>query len=262
MPLLNRPGIKTAAEIEAMRKSNRLARRIVAELGAQVKPGATTRQLDTLARRLAEEAGAKAAFYHYRVGKKVYPDHICASVNETVVHGIPNHTPLKPGDLLSIDYGCFLDGWCGDTAFTWCVGDCPTPQARHLMEVTRRALEIGIGEARPGRRVFDIAKAVQEHCEGNGCGVVRALVGHGIGRKMHEPPQVPNYACRESIRDRLRPGMTFCVEPMVTAGGYEVKELADGWTVVTADGSLAAHYEHTIVVLSDGPEILSTPDEI
>ena len=221
----------------------------------------TTRDLDNLARGMTRDAGAEPAFYRYRVGSRVYPDFICASVNDAVVHGVPDDRPLEDGDIVSIDYGCFLDGWCGDTAYTWAVGE-PSEAAAHLMRVTREALAIGIEHAQPGKRVFDVAKAVQEHVETNGCSVVRSLVGHGIGRKMHEPPQVPNYAHVDTRHDRLRPGMTICIEPMVTGGGFEVYEADDQWTALTVDGSLAAHYEHTVAILDDGPEILSVPDEI
>ena len=257
----NRPTIKTAEEIEAMRRSNLLTRRIVAELGEQIAPGVSTRDLENVARKLTDDAGARAAFYQYRVGSRVYPDYLCASVNDAVVHGIPSDRPLEPGDVVSLDFGVIIDGWYGDTAYTWCVGE-PSSQAAHLMDTTKEALAIGIAAAQPGKRVFDVAKAIQNHVEAEGCGVVRELVGHGIGRQLHEPPQVPNYAAMETRRDRLRPGMTICIEPMVTAGAYQVKELPDGWTVLTADGSLAAHYEHTVVILSDGPEVLSLPDEL
>ncbi|NUP98771.1 MAG: type I methionyl aminopeptidase [Armatimonadetes bacterium] len=245
-----------------MRRSNLLARRIVQQLGELIAPGMTTRLLDEKARELTHAAGAKAAFYQYHPGTRTpFPGYLCASINEAVVHGIPDDRPLEPGDVVSLDYGCVLDGWYGDTAYTWCVGE-PSPGAAHLMAVTREALALGIAAAQPGKRVWDVAKAVQTQVEGNGCGVVRNLVGHGIGRRLHEPPQVPNFATMETRRDRLRPGMTFCIEPMVTAGHYDVKTAPDGWTEVTRDGSLAAHYEHTIVILSDGPEILSLPDEL
>lgn len=256
-----RPSIRTADEIEAMRRSNLLTRRIVAELGARIAPGVTTRDLENLARKLTDAAGARAAFYQYRVGQRVYPDYLCASVNDAVVHGIPNDQPFEAGDLVSLDFGVIVDGWYGDTAYTWCVGE-PAPETAHLMATTKDALAIGIAAAQPGKRVFDIAKAIQAHVEGQGCGVVRELVGHGIGRHLHEPPQVPNYAAMETRRDRLRPGMILCIEPMVTAGSYQVREADDGWTVLTADGSLAAHYEHAVVILSDGPEVLSLPDEL
>ncbi len=256
-----RPSIKTPDEIEAMRRSSRLTRQIVATLGERVAPGVTTRELELLARTLTDEAGAKAAFYQYRVGAKVYPDYLCASVNEAVVHGIPNDRPLEPGDVVSLDFGLVVDGWYGDTAYTWCVGEAP-PATAHLLQTTREALAIGIAAAHPGRRIFDVARAIQKYVEGQGCGVVRELVGHGIGQQLHEPPQVPNYAAMESRRDLLRPGMTLCIEPMVTAGSYQVKELPDQWTVVTLDGSLAAHYEHTVVILSDGAEVLSLPNEL
>ncbi len=258
----DRPTIKTPEQIEVMRRSNLLARRIVAEMGALVAPGATTRQMDDLARRLTQEAGARAAFYQYRVGAKVFPAYVCASVNDVVVHGIPDDRPLETGDLVSLDYGCVIDGYFGDTAYTWCVGGQPSPEAAHLMQTTHDALDAGIAAAQPGKRVFDVAKAVQTVVEANGCGVVRSLVGHGIGQRLHEPPQVPNYADPRSTRDRLRPGMTICIEPMVTAGHYAVHEGPDGWAATTDDGSLTAHYEHTIVILSDGPEVLSLPHDL
>lgn len=254
--------LKTPLELDAMRKSNRLARQVVRELGRLVVPGATTRDLDQRARELTSAAGAKAAFYRYRVGAKVFDYYICSSVNECVVHGLPSDKPLVPGDLVSVDYGCILGGWVGDTAYTWCVGGQPSPVAAHLMKTTKEALALGIAAAQPGRRVYDVALAVQTHCESHGCGVVRSLVGHGVGRKLHEPPQVPNYAAPESRRDRLRPGMTICIEPMVTAGHWDTTELDDGWQVVTKDGSLTAHYEHCIAITADGPEILSLPDDL
>lgn len=259
----DRPVIKTAEEIAYMRRSSRLSREIVARLGERVRPGITTSELDRLAHALGEAAGARPAFYQYGGNgvRPAFPGAICASRNEAVVHGIPDDVPLEEGDIISIDYGCVLDGWFGDTAYTWAVGDI-SDEACHLMDVSQAALEKGIEQAVPGKRVFDIARAVQNHCEGNGCGVVRSLVGHGIGRRLHEPPQVPNYAALESRRDRLRPGMTICIEPMVTAGTYHVHPLEDGWTEVTDDGRYAAHFEHTVVILSDGCEILSLPDVI
>ena len=256
-----RPVIKTADELDKMRAANRLARAVLAEMGRRIKPGVTTMDLETEARRMTEAAGAKGAFYQYRVGDKVYPYYLCTSINDCVVHGFPNERPLEPGDIVSIDYGCVLDGFVGDTAWTWSVGE-PSPTARHLMDVTREALYRGIAMAQPGRRVFDVAREIQSYCESEGCGVVRALVGHGVGRRMHEPPQVPNYAAPESRRDRLRPGMTICIEPMITAGTWEVYEPEGKWDVLTRDGSLAAHYEHCIAILDDGPEILSLPEEI
>lgn len=254
--------LKTADEIEQMRLSNRFARQVLITLGQQIVPGATTGELNELARELTLAGGAKAAFYRYRVGHKVYEHHICASVNDCVVHGIPNDRPFEPGDLVSIDYGCLLNGWIGDTAYTWCVGGQPSPAAAHLMAVTKQALVIGIATAQAGRRVFDIARAVQNYCESQGCGVVRTMVGHGVGRRLHEPPQVPNYATNESRRDRLRPGMTICIEPMITSGGHETLEMPDGWQVVTSDGSLAAHYEHCIAITENGPDVLSLPDDL
>jgi len=256
-----RPSLKTAAELDKMRASNRLARRILAAVGKQIAPGVTTRALDDLARDMTAAAGATGAFYHYQVGNRIFPAHLCTSVNEVVVHGIPDDRPLVEGDVVSVDYGCHLDGWVGDTAFTWCVGQ-PSNGTAHLMAVTQEALKIGIAAALPGKRVWDVARAVQDYCESNGCGVVRSLVGHGVGRRLHEPPQVPNFANPESRHDLLREGMTICIEPMVTAGDWETEELADGWTIVTKDRSLAAHYEHCIAITDHGPEILSLPDDM
>ncbi len=254
---LQRPVIRTAEEIAKLRTAAQLSRRIVGELGAMIAPGVTTRQLDTRARRIADEGGWRASFYRYRG----YPNYLCASVNEAVVHGVPDDRPLEAGDVVSLDFGVIVDGWVGDTAYTWCLGE-PSETAAHLMRITRESLYLGIDKALSGKRVWDIAKAIQNHCETNGCGVVRQLVGHGIGRSLHEPPQVPNFASMETRRDRLRPGMVICIEPMVTAGGYEVDELPDGWTAVTRDRSLAAHFEHTVAITSDGPDILSLPDEL
>lgn len=250
-----KPALRTAEEIAGLREAARLSREIVAELGERIAPGVTTRELDTLARRRTDALGLRASFHKYHG----YPDYLCASVNEAVVHGIPNDRRLEPGDVVSLDFGVIVNGWYGDTAYTWCVGE-PSPQAAHLIEVTRESLRLGVDKCLAGKRVWDVAKAVQTHCESHGCGVVRALVGHGLGRGLHEPPQVPNYAAMETRRDRLRPGMVLCVEPMITAGGWEVEELPDGWTAVTKDRSLAAHFEHTVVITSDGPEILSLPD--
>ncbi len=255
------PTIKTPAEMDAMRAAGRLARSVLAAMGRMIAPGVTTLELEAEAQRLTAAAGARGAFYQYRVGAKVYPYYLCTSVNDCVVHGFPAERPLAEGDIISIDYGCELNGFIGDTAWTWPVGEV-SETAQHLLRVTREALYVGIEAAQAGRRVFDIGRAVQNHCESNGCGVVRALVGHGIGRRMHEPPQVPNYAAPETVRDRLRPGMTICIEPMVTAGDWRVYEPEDRWDVLTVDGSLAAHFEHCIAIGEDGPEILTLPEEI
>ncbi|HIE52921.1 MAG TPA: type I methionyl aminopeptidase [Armatimonadetes bacterium] len=246
--------IKTPEQIARMRRSNRLARRILLTLGEHVAPGVSTKELDLLARKLVTEAGGRPSFLGYRG----FPAAICASVNEVVVHGIPNDQKLREGDILSVDFGAFLDGFHGDTAATFPVGKINS-QAQHLLKVTYSALWRGIEAAVVGNRIGDISHAIQSYVESQGCGVVRKLVGHGVGREMHEDPQVPNFG-RPRTGPRLRPGMTLAIEPMITAGSYRVKVLPDGWTVVTADGSLAAHFEHTVVVLSDGPEVLSLPD--
>jgi methionyl aminopeptidase len=253
--------LKTRSEIEAMREANRIARHVVAGVGQHVAPGVTTLQLEEVARQLTHEAGVKPAFYQHTNGGSPFPAYLCTSVNEGVVHGIPNDTPLREGDIVGIDYGCILDGWYGDTAYTYPVG-AVAAETEHLLSMTREALAVGIAAAQPGRRVYDVSKAIERFCESNGLSVIRALCGHGIGRALWEPPQVPNYVQPESRADRLRPGTTICIEPMTALGGWEVDELDDGWTVVTADRSLAAQFEHCIAITEDGPDILSLPDEL
>lgn len=253
--------LKSEREIELMRKAGRLARRILDEIGTLARPGVPTHEIDQQAVKLCREAGAIPSFLgkaNPQAGKSAFPGAICASVNEAVVHGVPNRTPLVAGDLLSIDFGCQLQGWQGDTAWTYAIGEV-SAETRRLMRVTEESLYEGIKQARAGGHVGDIGQAVQRYVERHGYSVIRDLAGHGIGREVWEPPQVPNYG-EAHQGARLRVGMTIAIEPMVAMGGYEVNWLEDDWTVVTADGSLAAHYEHTIAILSDGPEIL-TPSE-
>lgn len=247
--------LKSPRELELMRAANRLARRILWRLGEEVKPGVTTQELDELARELTRQAGARPAFLGYPGTKGPFPAAICASVNEVVIHGIPNGRPLREGDIVGIDYGCILEGYVGDTAWTFPVGQV-SPEAQHLMEVTRTALFKGIEQAMEGHRVRDISRAIQRYVESHGCSVVRAMVGHGVGRTLHEEPQVPNYV-GPGFSPRLKVGMTLAIEPMITLGSHEVRVLDDGWTIVTRDGSLAAHFEHSIAILPEGPEILS-----
>jgi len=243
--------LKSAEEIKRIRQSCQIARRIVMRLGEEVRPGRTPTELDRLARQWAAEAGVKPSF----LGYKGYPAAICVAPNEVVVHGIPTSKPLQEGDLVGLDFGAYLNGYHGDTAYTFPVGSI-RPEVRSLMEITEASLYQGIKQARVGNRLGDIGHAIQSYVEARGCGVVRTLVGHGIGRDMQEDPPVPNVGKpRRGVR--LRPGMTLAIEPMITQGGYEVEVLPDKWTVVTKDRSLSAHYEHTIVILSDGPEILS-----
>jgi methionyl aminopeptidase len=216
-------------------------------------PGITTKEMDRVAREHIEKAGARPAFLGYRG----YPATLCISVNEEVVHGIPGPRKLREGDIVGLDLGCVVDGFFGDAARTVAVGRV-SEEAERLMRVTREALRAGIGLCHPGKRVGDIGHAVQTHAESHGYSVVREFVGHGIGTSLHEEPQVPNYG-PPGRRERLVPGMCLAIEPMVNVGRPEVEVLADGWTAVTRDRSLSAHYELTVAVTSFGPWILSEP---
>lgn len=243
-----------------MRRSGRVAQRLLNELGAAAQAGVTPAQLDALARKILEKSGAKSPFLGKKVGGPPYPAAITVSTNDAIVHGIPTHVPFHDGDIVSLDVGVLLNGYIGDTAGTFAVGE-PSAEADRLMRVTREALFLGIEQARVGNRVGDISWAIQNHIESHGYSVVKELVGHGVGRSMHEEPNVPNYG-RPGTGPVLRPGMTIAIEPMVNAGRAAVKTLADKWTVVTADGSLSAHYEHTVAILSDGPEILTVDEAV
>lgn len=237
-----------------MRKSGRLAQRILRALGEASKEGVTPRQLDALARRMLEEGGAKSPF----LGHHGYPATITVSVNEAIVHGIPRDTPFVSGDIVSLDVGTILNGFVGDNAATFPIGEV-SARAQRLLRVTEEALYLGIEAAKVGNRVGDIGWAVQNHVESHGYSVVKPLVGHGVGRSMWEEPQVPNYG-KPGTGARLKPGMTIAIEPMVNEGSDEVRQLKDRWTYVTADGLLSAHFEHTVAILSDGPEILTSID--
>lgn len=246
---------RSKGEIEKIRAAAELVATTLRELEGAVRPGVTTAELDGLAERFIRGYGGRPAFLGYRG----FPASICPSVNEEVVHGIPGPRVLREGDIVGIDVGVELDGFYGDAARTFAVGTV-SDEARRLMEVTRDALTEGIAQARPGNRVGDISNAVQRHVESHGYSVVRALVGHGIGRDMHEEPAVPNFGA-PGRGLRLWSGLVLAIEPMVNAGGHEVVTRPDGWTVATKDGSLSAHFEHTVVVGPDGPEILSVvPD--
>ena len=242
---------RSQAEIEKLRRVNQLVARILAELRQVVVPGITTTDIDELAERRVREAGAEPAFKGYHG----YPATVCASVNEQVVHGIPSNRPLVAGDIVSIDMGAKLDGFFGDCAVTVPVGTV-SPQATELLRVTEEALFRGIDAVRPGARVSDIGAAVQQHVEAQGFSVVREFVGHGIGTALHEEPQVANYG-PAGHGPRLSEGMVIAIEPMVNAGKPAVKVLSDGWTAVTKDKSLSAHFEHTVVVTREGCEILT-----
>jgi methionyl aminopeptidase len=221
------------------------------EVAAFIRPGLTLKQVDSFAAERIRAYGAKSAFLGYRK----YPCHICISVNDQVVHGLAIDRELRFGDIVSLDVGVVHNGFIGDTATTVAVGGCSV-EAQRLMDVTEKALQEGIAQAVVGRRVTDISRAIQNYVEGNGFSVVREFVGHGVGRSMHEEPQVPNFVDPKS-NQRLRPGMTIAIEPMVNAGLPGVKILNDGWTVVTQDGSLSAHFEHTVLITEAEPEILT-----
>lgn len=244
--------IKTPRDLEAMRRAGRVARQVLEEVAAFIQPGVTTRDVDGYAAERLRAHGARSAFLGYRK----YPCHVCISVNEEVVHGLAGPRRLMFGDSVSLDVGVFVGGFVGDNAMTVPVGGCDL-ETQRLLDVTERALWHGIAAARAGSRVVDISRAVQDFVEAHGFNVVREFVGHGVGRKVHEEPQVPNFVERGKSSPRLQPGMTLAIEPMVNAGSKEVRILNDGWTVVTADGMPSAHFEHTVLVTEDEPEILT-----
>ena len=244
---------KSAREITLMREGGRILAEVVARLRALAKAGTSTLEIDEAVEAFIGERGAKPAFKGYRG----FPATVCISINEEVVHGIPSpRRRLKEGDIVGFDLGCIVEGYYADCAVTLPIGEIPTA-VQKLLDVTRESLELAIQECRPDRRLSDVSHAVQRHVEAHGFGVVRSFVGHGIGRALHEEPQVPNFG-EPGRGPRLRPGMVLAIEPMVTMGNYEVRVLDDGWTAVTTDGSLAAHFEHTIAVTESGPEVLTT----
>jgi len=243
--------LKSERDLDAMRPACAVAATVLEEIAAFIQPGVTTRQVDEFAAKRIKQHGAKSAFLGYRK----YPCHTCISVNDEVVHGLAGDRELHFGDIVSMDVGVFYRGFVGDTARTVAVGGCGVA-AQRLMDVTEHALYEGISAAVAGNRVTDISRAIQNYVEGNGFSVVREFVGHGVGRSMHEEPQVPNFVDPKS-NQRLRPGMTLAIEPMVNAGQPGVKILKDGWTVVTQDGLLSAHFEHTVLITEGEPEILT-----
>jgi methionyl aminopeptidase len=246
---------RSAAELDRMREAGRIVGAVLTELSAHVAPGVTTAELDEMAEARIRDAGAVPAFKGYHG----YPATICSSINNEVIHGIPSaRRVLREGDVVSIDVGASLDGWFGDSALTLPVGPV-SEEAATLLRVTEESLYKAIDQARPGARISDLGHAVQQHVEAYGFSVVREFVGHGIGQKMHEEPQVPNYG-EPGRGPRLAEGMVLAIEPMVNAGRAAVKVLQDGWTAVTRDGSLSAHFEHTVAVTAHGPEILTTLD--
>lgn len=252
----NRIAIKTRAELEKMREAARHVAETLLEVRAHAKPGVTTAELNRMAERCIEQRGVESSFLGYGPGgAPPYPAVMCISTNEEIVHGIPGARVLKDGDVVSLDFGVKVEGFHGDSAVTIPVGDVDD-EAERLMAATRDSLYCGIDKMVPGARLSDIGHAVQTRAEADGFGVVRQFVGHGIGRLLHEPPQIPNYG-DPGKGPRLRAGMVFAIEPMVCVGTYEVRMLDDEWTAVTADGSLSAHYEHTILITDHGPEVLT-----
>lgn len=243
--------LKSEAELQKMRVSGILLRKVFNEIGSNVAPGVTTAELDQVARKCIQDGGAKPAF----LGYMGYPATLCTSVNEEVVHGIPNDRPLNEGDIVSIDCGLVLNGFYADTATTYGVGKI-SESAQQLLDATEESLGQAIQQMVVGNRIGTVSSAVQQYVEARGYSVVRDYTGHGIGRAMHEPPQIPNFG-NPDTGFRLRPGLVLAVEPMVNAGTFKTKTLDDGWTVVTADGQLSAHFEHTIAVTEQGPLILT-----
>jgi methionyl aminopeptidase len=239
-------------EIELLKRSNAIVAEVFQELRKAVEPGITTKELDQIVEKTILSRGALPAFKGYRG----FPASLCVSINEEVVHGIPSQRKLKEGDLVSLDVGVNLNGYFGDGAITLAIGEVDG-EARRLLEVTERALYLGIEKAKIGNRLFDISYAIQAWVESHGFSVVRDFVGHGIGRDLHEEPQIPNFGSPHQ-GPRLEKGMVFALEPMVNEGTYEVRILSDGWTVVTADGKRSAHFEHTIAITDGRAEILST----
>ncbi len=248
--------LKTAHEIEQVRLSSQIVAGVLAELSRQIKPGITTKELNDMAEESARARGAIPAFKGYRG----FPASLCASINDQIVHGIPDGRKLKEGDIISLDFGTSLNGFYGDAAITLPVGTVGE-RVQELLQVTEESLYKGIEQAVVGNRLSDISQAIQAKVESHGFSVVRDFVGHGIGASLHEEPQIPNFGVPVP-NPRLQEGMVFAIEPMVNEGSYEMKILADGWTAVTADGKLSAHFEHTIAITSNGPLILTEHPEL
>lgn len=247
--------LKSAREIEIMKRANLIVAEVLQELKRRVAPGVTTLDLDAIAEEMTLKKDAIPAFKGYNVAGRIYPRCLCASVNEEIVHGIPSNRVLREGDIIGLDYGVIYEGFYGDSAITVGVGKV-SEEAQRLMDVTEQSLYKGIEQLRDGKRLGDLGSVVQKIAEDAGFSVVRAFVGHGIGKKLHEEPPVPNYG--EPDRGlRLKEGMVLAIEPMVNAGSHEVEIKEDGWTAVTKDGSLAAHFEHSVAITKTGPVILS-----
>ena len=249
--------LKTDDEIELLRQSNLLVGRTLAEVAKLIKPGVATKELDKVAEEFIRDNGAVPTFKGFpnQYGDP-FPSTLCTSVNDQVVHGIPNDIPLKEGDIVSVDCGTYMNGFCGDSAYTFCVGEVD-PEVLKLLKTTKEALYLGIENAIHGKRLGDIGFAVQQHCEANSYGVVREFVGHGIGKDMHEDPQVPNYGKR-GYGTQLKKGMCIAIEPMITLGSRQIVMERDGWTVRTRDRKCAAHFEHTVAIGVGKADILSS----
>ena len=250
--------IKNKDGVGRMREACAIAATVLEQLKPLVRPGVTTQDLEEAGRDWIARLGARSACYGYQHGSRRYPAHTCISVNDEVVHGIPSfRRVLLEGDIVSLDIVVWHDGYVGDNASTLPVGPI-SPAIEKLLRVTRESLDLGIKQAQVGKRIGDISAAIQTYVEANGLSVVRDMVGHGVGVSMHEPPEIPNFG-RKGTGDKIKPGMTLAIEPMVNAGGYKTKTLSDGWTVVSADGSPSAHFEHTVLTTERGPEILTLP---
>jgi methionyl aminopeptidase len=247
--------LKSPREIELMRRGGHILADVLERLRTIVRPGVTTLEIDEEVEAFIRARGVTPAFKGYRG----FPATVCISINDEVVHGIPSSTRrLEEGDIVGLDLGCIVEGYYADCAVTLAVGEIPAA-VQKLLDVTRESLELAIDACRPGRRLSDVSHAVQRHVEAHGFGVVRAFVGHGIGRALHEEPQVPNFG-EPGRGPQLRAGMVLAIEPMVTMGSVDVRILDDGWTAVTSDGSLAAHFEHTVAITEQGPEVLTRLD--
>jgi len=252
---------KSAGELEKMRRSGLLVYEILQQVGKMAVEGVTTQDLEVAAEKMMKDAGAKPAFkgYYTQAAGSKFPFVLCTSVNDEIVHGMPSSKrKLKSGDIVSIDTGVQLDGYFGDSAITVPIGEVEEPVKR-LLQVTRESLEMAIDKAREGNRLFDICGTVERHVTGNGFSVVREMVGHGIGTKLHEEPQIPNYIDRRNENPRLREGMVLAIEPMVNLGKADMKVKPDKWTAVTKDGSFSAHFEHCVAVTDNGPWVLTRP---
>jgi methionyl aminopeptidase len=250
--------IKNPEGIKRMRESCAIAATVLARLKEQVRPGITTKDLDEMGRDLIASLGARSACHGYQLQSRRYPAYTCLSVNEEVVHGIGSlKRILRDGDIISLDVVVEFNGYIGDNATTVAVG-AVLPRTAELLKTTEEALYVGIQQAQVGNRIGDISHAVQTYVEARGFSVVREMVGHGVGREMHEEPQIPNFGRRNS-GEKIKPGMTLAIEPMVNLGAYPVRTLSDGWTVVATDGQPSAHFEHTVLTTDSGPEILTIP---